>query len=93
MTESKKTQAIAAFFLFLGILIMVKATNAFINQVTITHAIYAYHVECIENHTAYHVTYRDKEDYYDTMNRWWDWGYKRILDGYEYKIIEPYIGR
>ena len=93
MVESKATQ-VKTLAVFLSLcLILAKATNAFINQVTITHAIYAYHIECVKNHTTAHVTYDDKEDYYDTMNRWWDWGYKRILDGYEYKIIEPYIGR
>ena len=91
MVESKKTQVIALLFLLLIIVIFAKAIVTGVNHMVLSDAIYAYHVDCIEDHRTAHVSYKDKEDYYDTLFRWWDWGYKRILDKYEYPIIEPYI--
>ena len=93
MVESKKTQAIILLFILLLLAIMAKAVNAGVNHIAITHAIYAYQMECMDDGRQYQVTQRAKEDFSETFWRWWDWGHKRILDQYEYAIIEPYIGK
>ena len=93
MVESKKTQFIAAAVLILGLLIMAKAVSAGVNQMIVSDAIFAYQMDCIEEHRSFYVTYDNKESFTETMNRWWDWGYTRILDKYSYPYVEPYIGR
>lgn len=93
MVESKKTQAILLLFILLMLAIMAKPVNAGANHITITHAIYAYQIDCIDNGQQYHVTVKDKEEFSKTMFRWWDWGHKRILSEEDYRIIRPYIGK
>ena len=77
MVESKKTQAVILLFMLLLLAIMAKAVNAGVNHIAITHAIYAYQMECIEGGEQYRVT--EKEEFTETMFRWWDWSNRRIL--------------
>ena len=93
MVESKKTQAVILLFILFLLTIMAKAINAGVNHITITHAIYAYQMECIDDGEQYRVTGEGKEEFSKTMFRWWDWGHKRILSEEDYRIIRPYIGK
>ena len=91
MVESKKTQAIILLFILLLLAIMAKAVNAGVNHIDIIHAIYAYQMECLDDGKQYRVT--EKEEFSETMFRWWDWSNKRILSEEDYRIIRPYIGK
>ena len=93
MVESKKTQAIILLFMLLLLAIMAKAVNAGVNHIAITHAIYAYQMECIDDGEQYRVTGEDKEEFSETMFRWWDWSNRRILKPEDDIIIRPYIGK
>lgn len=93
MVESKKTQAIILLFILLLLAIMAKAVNAGVNHITITHAIYAYQMECIDDGEQYRVSYDNKESFTETMFRWWDWSNRRILKPEDDIIIRPYIGK
>ena len=37
------------------------------------------------------VTYKDMEDYIETVFRFWDWGYTRILPPDKFEKIQPYL--
>lgn len=93
MVESKKTQALLLLFMLLLLAIIAKAVNAGVNHIAITHAIYAYQIECIADGEQYHVTGKDKEEFSETMFRWWDWSNRRILSPQDDLIIRPYIGK
>ena len=93
MVESKKTQAIILLFILLLLAIMAKAIVTGVNNITMTHAIYAYQLECMADGREYHVTQKAKEEFSETFWRWWDWSNKRILTPQDDMIIRPYIGR
>ena len=59
----------------------------------VSDAIYAYQTDCIYTGKTPVINQSDKESFTETYLRLWDWGHKRILDEYDYFVIEPYIGR
>lgn len=58
-------------------------------RITIVKAIGAYRIDHLDEVTL--VDYGDMESYNDTLFRFWDWGYTRILPKDKYEIIKPYI--
>lgn len=93
MVESKKNQMRVLVLLLAVCLLMAKSWIAGYNHWVISDAIYEYQMECIREHREMFVDYDDKEDFYDTYWRMWDWGYKRILPEEKYTVLRPYIGR
>ncbi len=77
-------------FLFL-ILFAFKHDRAAKMHNVILEAIHDYHTDCIRKRTTFDVDFSDMEDYYKTVHRWWDWGYKRILPKEKFEIIRKYI--
>lgn len=61
------------------------------NRCKINDAIYLYQCECRNKKVAPKVTYSDKEEYYNTLRRIYDFGYTRILPKDKFEIIKPYI--
>lgn len=62
-------------------------------QIKISTAIYNYKVALIDEDplAKFEVDYDDMEDYSETLIRFWDWGYKRILPRDKFEIIKPFI--
>ena len=92
MVESKKTQAVILIMLILCGLAMLRSVVAGVNQMIVSDAIYVYQMDCIRDDKSPVINHSDKESFTDTYLRLWDWGHKRILDEYDYYVIEPYIG-
>ena len=88
-----RTKSTAIFVAILSTFIIAKAIVTGANHITMTHAIYAYQIECRAEGVEYHVTQKAKEEFGETFWRWWDWGNKRILTPQDDMIIRPYIGR
>lgn len=65
------------------------------NREIIIDAICEYSLQLIkEGHydiSAFPVKYEDMEDFIATNNRFWDWGYTRILSPEKFELIKPYI--
>lgn len=61
------------------------------NQVIILEAIARHIAECEEYEVEPLVYFYDMESYRETLYRWWDWGYTRILPPVKYEIIKPFI--
>lgn len=89
----KKFNALAAIVVTLSILFIAKGIVTGVNNITMTHAVYAYQLECMDDGREYHVTQKSKEEFSETFWRWWDWSNKRILTPQDDMIIRPYIGR
>lgn len=71
------------------IFFLIKNDNTYKNHVIIVDAIYEY---CIEKNVDFALFYNMyMEDYDDTLNRFWDWGYTRILPPEQFELIKPYI--
>ena len=74
-----------------------KSNATFKSRIIIINAIYRYQTERLENEhmcgtpVKDEVDYCDMEPYEKTFNRFYDWGYKRILPKDKFKIIEPFI--
>lgn len=71
-----------------------KNENTFKNRAKIIEAIYYFEVDMTQKgdyESLRKVDCLDMEDYNDTLNRFWDWGYTRILPKDKYEIIKPYI--
>lgn len=83
---------IVVILLSLVILVLAKNYVTFRHQVNITHAIYGYQLECIQDHREYRIAQNDKEDFFATFWRWWDWSDRNILEYEDYLRIRPYIG-
>ena len=93
MVESKATRMkFLAFFILIGIIIL-KIIITGVNHWVITDAIRDYQMECIMSEREYFVDYEDKEDFEETMFRWWDWTHHRILPEEKYNLLMPYIGK
>ena len=84
---------IGMIFCLIGIAVnvffLIKNNNAYKNHIIIVEAIYEY---CIEKNVDFALFYNMyMEDYDDTLNRFWDWGYTRILPPEQFELIKPYI--
>ena len=84
---------IAAYLLFLFYLIRIEV--AYRNQNIILDAIYAYTMdELSKNRIAYPSASEicnHMEEYDSTINRWWDFGYTRILPKEYFELVKPFI--
>lgn len=81
-----------------GLIFILKTSNAVRNHFIILDAIGAYRRHVISEHdykssltVSFDVEYGDTEDIIKTLFRLWDWSYKRILPADKFAIIEPYI--
>lgn len=79
------------FALFTCIYYKFKNEATFRNQVIIIEAIARHIAECEEFEVEPLVYFYDMESYRETLYRWWDWGYTRILTPVKFEIIKPYI--
>lgn len=71
---------------------LIKNDVTYTNRIIISTAIFKYTMSLIEKHIyECEVNYEDMEPYDKTFNRFWDWGYKRILPKEKFEIIEPFI--
>ena len=77
---------------------MVLKSNATLKaRIIIIEAIYKYQADRIENEhlcgtpVIDEVDYCDMESYEKTLNRFYDWGYTRILPKDKFEIIKPFI--
>jgi hypothetical protein len=71
---------------------LIKNNVTHTNRLIIIEAIFKYKMSLIEKHIyECEVNYEDMELYDKTFNRFWDWGYKRILPKEKLEIIEPFI--
>lgn len=88
-----KIIVLSVLFVLLGlfILALIKNEVTYRDHIKITDAICRYQLKCIEMGWVRLVNFDDMESYDDTLTRWWDWGYTRILPPHLYAIIEPYI--
>lgn len=73
------------------VLMYIKIDNAFKNQEKILNAIWKYVSESNDAITGI-ILLDSMEDYSDTIFRFTDWGYKKILPKECFEVIEPYIG-
>lgn len=77
-----------------GIVCDIRNNMTYRNQMIILNAIYLYKEDCIRNGQPLYdcmVDYSDMEDYNQTYNSWFDWGYTKILPSDKYILVEPYI--
>lgn len=83
----------AVYFLviILCIFTVVRNNVTVSNRCKIDDAIYSYKCECRNKKVEPKVTYSDKEEYYNTLRRIYDFGYTRILPKDKFEIIKPYI--
>lgn len=76
---------------------LIKNEFTYINHTIIACAIHKYHMHLIEeglfDRNNIDVTYEDMEDYDTTQERFWDWGYTRILPPEKFELIKPFINR
>ena len=79
--------------LLVCVLALIKNENTYRNQTLICAAIALHHLDMIDagHFGEYEVDFSDEEPYIDTLKRWWDWGYTRILPPEKFEIIKPYI--
>ena len=67
------------------------------NRITYKHhmmlakVIYSYHLCCISQRWTPKIHYTDMEGYKETLFRWWDWGYTRIMPENKLELIELFI--
>lgn len=83
----------AIYFLVIILCIFMVTRNSVTvnNRCKIDDAIYAYRCECRNKKVEPKVTYSDKEEYYNTLRRIYDFGCARILPKDKFEIIKPYI--
>ena len=83
----------AVYFLvmILCVFTIVRNNVTLSNRCKINDAIYSYQCECRNKKVEPQVTYSDKEEYYNTLRRIYDFGYTRILPKDKFEIIKPYI--
>lgn len=62
------------------------------NQMIIMDAIHAYNIHLIidKDYSSF-IPYQKMESLENTVFRFWDFGYKRIVDHETYEMIKPYI--
>jgi hypothetical protein len=75
---------------FWGFLFIIKAENAYKNQMIIYNAIVDYDKYYNDCEKALKLL-KNVEDYTSTVFRLWDWGYTRILPKEDFELIKPYI--
>lgn len=63
----------------------------FKNRNIISAAIHDYHLYELHHDREWLVDYEDKEPYDQTLWRFWDFGYTRILPKEKYEIVKEYI--
>lgn len=75
--------------------ILVKNNNAYDNQYIIMDAIFNYNINHLRDYDKdgylMTISYDRIEPYWKTLIRFWDWGYKNIVDNGTFEKIEPYI--
>ena len=84
---------LSVLFVLLGlfVLVIIKNEVTYRDHTKIANAIARYRLSRIKMGWVCLVDFDDMESYDDTLTRWWDWGYTRILPPHLYAIIEPYI--
>ena len=70
------------------IFLLIKNNNTYNNRHIIIEAIYRY---CGEKNIDCKLFFMSMEDYDDTVYRFWDWGYTRILPPEKFELVKPYI--
>lgn len=80
-----------AICLLINIFALIKNEIVYYQRSKIIEAIRKYHIHCINHDVDELVSYVDMEEYNDTMKRFWDFGYTRILPKDKFEIIKPYI--
>ena len=82
-------------FILFCITLLIKNFVTSLNRKIILDAIYEYRRNAIEMGTykiaKTLVVYDDIENYYTTLLRIWDWGFKHILPPEKFELIEPFI--
>lgn len=79
------------FAILACIYMLIKNDNTFRVHMKITYAIYAYRMDCIKKKMQYTVDHSDVEEYETTLNRFWYWGYAKLLPKEKFELIKPYI--
>lgn len=88
------------FAIILGITaiyILLKNDNTYKNHGVIMEAIFRHNLDHLHDYDEYGylavLSYDSMESYWKTLFRFWDWGYKNIVDKGTFEKIEPYIKR
>lgn len=77
-------------FVYYG-LMDAKINNTFKQRYRILSAMERYYSEKLHAGEEIKVFAYDLEEFDETLNRFWDWGCKRILPPDKFEIIEPYL--
>lgn len=75
----------------IGLFMLFKNENTFRNMEKIIDAIYIYQLKCLTDSSSTAVDYYDMRSYGHVLFRFWDFGYKHILQEEKFKLIEAYI--
>ena len=80
----------SCIFILLSVFMFIRNSVADRQHNIIIRAIMSYQLDNkLKN--PFEVNYSDMEDYFKTLFRFWDWGYKHILPPEKYEIVKPYI--
>lgn len=83
-------QIVLFLVLLFNIYLLIKVENSHKNQMKILNAIDAFAKDTNDCETAL-LALKEMEDFYKTLYRLLDWGYKNILPKEYFDLIEPYI--
>ena len=82
---------LAAVILVISAALDIRNAAVYRNRTIIINAILDYRLKCVDLDISPRVDYSDMELYRETFNRFWDFGYARILSPRKFRIIKPYI--
>lgn len=87
---------VIVFVLLIGLMVcvymLIKNKNTCTKRLVIIDAVSAYHTDClISNRRCDWDLWDYIETYDETLYRWWDWGYTRILPPDKFELIKDYI--
>lgn len=87
------TTYIALVLFIFVVFLLIKNENTYRMRMKVNNAIHRYRMFCIYNapDKTEDINIFDKEPYWKTLWRLWDWGDKRIVSAEKYELIKEFL--
>lgn len=93
MSKDKKILAAILISIMMCIVFFAKVAVTGVHHWRLVDATYLYKLDCIKWNVELEHNFGEREEFTETLFRWWDWSDRQIMSSEDYTKVFPYIGR